>query len=173
MGASGWQYFVPFTPDVNQALQALRKTVFEGNDYVQDVGTLPPFDQFCPPDPAIWDAPEELAMWKNMYAEEVRRHRKGRAPRSPDDALSLAGTEGTHSIIDIRTISETDDRSQSGHLSEQDRHALFGTLEPTKEMVLAKQRELQDYRGRWLCTYVVVFAAGAPSEFFFTGFSGD
>jgi len=33
MGASGWNYFVPYKPDINQALQELRQQVFESGDY--------------------------------------------------------------------------------------------------------------------------------------------
>ena len=33
MGASGWDYYVPYQEDLNAALQQLRREVFEARDY--------------------------------------------------------------------------------------------------------------------------------------------
>jgi hypothetical protein len=51
--------------------------------------------------------------------------------------------------------------------------AMFGTTRPTHDMVEAESQELMERRGRGLGTYVVVFDGETPSEYFFTGISGD
>ena len=33
MGATGWDYFVPYQPDISAALQRLREDVFARGDY--------------------------------------------------------------------------------------------------------------------------------------------
>jgi hypothetical protein len=33
MGASGWRYFVPYQPDIQQALQELREDVFKRGEF--------------------------------------------------------------------------------------------------------------------------------------------
>ncbi len=43
MGASGWSYFVPYDPDPNRALEALRWKVFRAGDYAPvELGMIAP-----------------------------------------------------------------------------------------------------------------------------------
>ncbi len=173
MGASGWSYFVPYDPDPNRALEALRWKVFRAGDYAPPpkLKGVPTLEEFVPPDPDIWNVPEELAMWKQMHRDACRAA-KGTAPDSPDAALRQSGTEGTHSIIDVRRVGKTA-QAASGPLAPARLEELFGTRQPTRAMVKAKAAAVQAARGRNACTYVVVYRAGEPSELFFAGSSGD
>jgi hypothetical protein len=174
MGASGWSYFVPYDRDVNAALQTLRWDIFRAGKYYKlpPAGAAPAFEDFVPPDPQIWDDPSELASWRAMYDEELKRSSRP-APDSPDALVKHNGEEGTHSIIDIARVNESTAAAGSGPLSASQLVELFGTERPTRSMVSAKESELQTARGRWLCTYVVVYDGETPSELFFTGYSGD
>jgi hypothetical protein len=173
MGASGWSYFVPYDRDPNKALEALRWRVFRAGDYNKpaESTTVPPFEDFVPPDPTIWDDPDELAMWREMHRQACEQVEEP-APDSPDAALRQSGTEGTHSIIDITSVAETPDAA-SGPLAPERLEQLFGTQQPTRADVEAKTIEVQTARGRNRCTYVVVYDAELPSELFFAGYSGD
>jgi hypothetical protein len=42
MGASAWQYYVPFEPDIRQALARLRQEVFRAGQYYASPGTRRP-----------------------------------------------------------------------------------------------------------------------------------
>ena len=92
---------------------------------------------------------------------------------SISDVLKKNGESGTHSIIDILEIDETDDLHQSGKISEASLLEMFSTLKPTKQQVQSKEMELESYRGRWLCTFLIVYLDDKPHEYFFTGYSGD
>jgi hypothetical protein len=71
MGASDWQYMVPYQDDLEAALDALRRTIFREGDFIS------PENEGLP-------VPESLSdlMYQEMYEE-------------------FMGTHGTHSIIDI------------------------------------------------------------------------
>lgn len=176
MGASGWSYFVPFQEDVSEALKSLRWEVFRSGEFMKpSTGhPLPPFKDFVPPDPDIWEVPEELENWKAMYEQAKSQHaQQSSAPTSPDEALAQGDTEGTHSIIDIVSISSTTSRGESGTLTPETLLELFGSTNPTRAMLEAANAELQVLRGRWMCTYIFAYEGETPTEIFFTGFSGD
>lgn len=92
---------------------------------------------------------------------------------SPDELLRNSEENGTHSIIDISSISETDDLFKNGTINNEELIKIFGTDKPTREMIEANEFVLQTYRGRWACTYVICYKDGNPSEIYFTGYSGD
>lgn len=92
---------------------------------------------------------------------------------SPDELLRKSEENGTHSIIDITSITETDDLNQNGTIKKEDLMKILGTDKPTREMIEGKEFEFQSYRGRWACTYLICYNDGIPSEIYFTGYSGD
>jgi hypothetical protein len=55
MGASGWEYFVPYQQDINKALQELRQKAFDEGDYVK-----------------VYDG-----YWKNFTEEQIRQRFEG------------------------------------------------------------------------------------------------
>lgn len=170
MGASGWSYFVPYQKDVKKAFIALRQREFNaGNYYKHEYSVDGPIENYFPPGHIItieerMQTQKELDFLSNINKMPIN---------TIDELLKKNGAEGTHSIIDIRDIEETDDLNSSGKLNNVEILKLYGTLRPTKEMVQSKEMELQQYRGRSLCTYQIVYLDELPEEYFFTGNSGD
>jgi hypothetical protein len=166
MGASGWAYFVPFQEDVEQALQELRQAVFEHGAY------------FKPAE--FYGSILESEIGKNMaphfreqLAADVANMLARPKPETIDEVLEQNGESGTHSILDIQTTASFPDFGVAAPLSPQELSELFGTEEPTAEMIQENINGVQSLRSRWEGTYIIVYKEGTPSEIFFTGFSGD
>ena len=82
MGASGWEYVVPYQRDLGAALDSLRREVFAAGDYVKPSSYGDVFDL---PDPSsVDDLTEQDRYWEFM------------------------GTSGTHSIIDVLSVMTAD-----------------------------------------------------------------
>lgn len=131
MGASGWEYVVPYQPDLGAALDALRHQVFASGEYVK-----PDYygDVFDLPEPS---SVEDLL--QEQYAEFI-------------------GTSGTHSIIDMFFgVVPASVRDQGlctiRPLTDAECVELFGTAQPGRAdyTPLAGSERLDDYvtAGRW------------------------
>jgi hypothetical protein len=94
-------------------------------------------------------------------------------PTMITELLAASGEEGTHSIIDIEQIASEPDFAVAAPLAPQALLQLFGTQQPTHEMVTHKASEIRSLRGRWQGTYIVAYQDNKPSELYFTGYSGD
>lgn len=153
MGASGWEYVVPYQRDLGAALTALRHQVFEQSDYLK-----PDYaEEFGVPDPdSVADLDQE-PYWEFM------------------------GTCGTHSILDVRTVNPAEsDPEEFGTitpLSESEYVELFGVARPGRAEYtpLANSERLHDYitGGRWTGRAAVLWDNGTPAEIVFWGYSGD
>jgi hypothetical protein len=152
MGASGWQYVVPYQQDLGAALDTLRREVFARGDYIK------PSDVFGLPEPAsVDDLAEQEQYWEFM------------------------GTSGTHSIIDILTAVPVDSAGQGlatvRPLSAAECVELFGTEQPSSDdyLPLVDSPRLYEYvtGGRGTGRTTVLWADGAPAELAFWGYSGD
>jgi hypothetical protein len=154
MGASGWEYVVPYQPDLGAALDALRHQVFASGEYLK-----PSFygDVFDLPEPAsVEDLLEQELYWEFM------------------------GTSGTHSVIDVQAalpVDATDEFGAIRPLSDAECEELFGTAQPGRAdyEVLANSEQLYDYvtGGRWTGRAAVLWADASPSEIVIWGISGD
>jgi hypothetical protein len=147
MGGHPYWYFVPFDGDVAVALRSLREREFKAGRYSPVVRYL----DFA--DPA------------------TARLAPGAQHRSVEDAVADAEDEGTRSILDIERISSIPDYGAAAPLDAQSLMGLYGTTEPTREMV-EKLEFLEDVE-RGQCVYVVIYKDGAPSEICFAGYSYD
>jgi hypothetical protein len=202
MGASGWEYFVPYQADIQQALQALREDVFRRGEYYQ----RPPywrgitFEEYLPPDSDLDEA--ELA----TYRREFDRLQQLQEPTTIEALRAWNGESGTHSILDVDTvvsqpaatplhvrmqqfyqehgvplpidtealISEIAERGGTvSPLAPEQLEAIFHTTTPTRELIEQKRELLFDLRDRDEGLYIIVYAASVPSEIYFAGFSGD
>ncbi len=151
MGASDWQYVVPYQDDLEAALHALRRKVFTEGDFISpaDIG-LP--------------EPESLSdlMYQEMYEE-------------------FMGTHGTHSIIDIcHGVMPSDNGSQrEGTIqpfTDKESQHLFGSAKPSRgDFDAADKATLSGLvtGGRWTGRAVVLWVGDKPSEIAFWGYSGD
>jgi hypothetical protein len=164
VGASGWDYRVPYADSVEATLIAVREQVLISGEYIW------PWD----------DDPEDLDEDEG-------------APR-PSSLAELAAAkeiedfwdEGTHTILDIDRIVAADDNddNQVGAivpLSPAELHQVFGTEQPSAsdfdrryKSGLVGQLDLSNLLGeRWSGRSLVIYKDGSPAEVFFWGFSGD
>jgi hypothetical protein len=174
MGASGWTYFVPHEPDPEQALQQLRQQVFAAGDY-RKPGELPP---------ALHPFARGLPFPLRLLLAGLRAYQavssalrwmlgdSGR-PRTFDEALELAGEDGTHSILDITHTAPQHEFAAAVPLSEAQLQRALGTTQPTHEQVQAAGSHLLERLDRWDAVYLPVYLDGKPVEWAFLGCSGD
>ena len=97
-------------------------------------------------------------------------------PGSIGQALELNGESGTHSILDVFSVSPYPQLGTVAPVSPDESTRLFGTDRPTREQVEANvsaSDALSASRGPWSGSYLVTFEEGTPHELFFFGISGD
>jgi hypothetical protein len=173
MGASGWNYFVPYQSDISKALQELRAAVFQRGEYYQRDPSWKDmtFEDFLPPGMDEEETAE--------FLEEFQRLQALPEPTSIETLIEWNGEEGTHSIIDIHEIAPTPSFGAAAPLSSDELKTFFGTDKSTREMIENKEYDLAVFlqndlgRSRWEGTYIVVYKENDPTEIYFTGYSGD
>ncbi|MEV6404230.1 hypothetical protein AB0M58_14945 [Streptomyces bobili] len=147
MGASGWEYFVPYREDLEGALQQLRQEVFASGDYYWGNGDdwLPEGERAAPP-----QSLEEL--WADELVQE----------------------SGTHSILDIFRVvgpGDTPDYNTVEPVTAEEARELLGTGKLTRAHV----KDFDVFpRSRWVGRCAVLHdESGTPREICFWGHSGD
>jgi hypothetical protein len=150
MGAEEWAYFVPYEPNISEALNKLRKREFEAGRYS-------PCCERCP------------------FLPDAKSGGPGAGHASIEEAIRSAGASGTASILDIHSVGEEPEDFQDGvvvPLAVDTLADLFGTEQPTREAILESRDALDGFdRGQGL--YVVAYEEGVPSAIFFRGLSYD
>ncbi|MGA2127528.1 MAG: hypothetical protein ABSG76_15405 [Xanthobacteraceae bacterium] len=169
MGASSYFYFTPYQDDLDAALQALREKEFEAGRY----------------DPAMQMAEPPSYMFLFAFPPDDRVPGPGPQHASIEDALEAAAESGTRSILDIMSIAHEPEYSAACPLPSAELEALFGTDEPSRDLVdevLVKGRRLLgrdpdklfwDRIERGQGRYIVVYDGAEPDEIFFAGMSWD
>ncbi|MFC9496891.1 hypothetical protein [Streptomyces sp. NPDC056982] len=148
MGASGWDYYVPYQEDLNAALQQLRREVFEAGDYYWVNGD-------------IWLAAEEEREPRPQSLKELWE----------DESVQESGT---HSILDIFRVvgpDDTPDYNTVVPVTAEEARELLGTDKLTRAHV----KDFDDFpRSRWIGRCAVLHDdEGSPQEIHFWGHSGD
>lgn len=148
MGGHPWFYFVEYEPDVDAALQRLRRREFEAGRYNPAVD----FPDF----PLTADSPAPGAQHGSI-----------------EEAIEDADADGTRSILDMERVAEEADFNAVTPVRRETLLELFGTDRPTREMVDKSDElfELMDERGQGV--YIIVYEGERPSEIFFAGYSFD
>jgi hypothetical protein len=147
MGAHAYWYVVPYNPDVDAALQALRQREFAAGRY-NPVMPFPPFP--------------------------VGPHSPAPGPRhaSIEDARQDASADGTRSILDLDHVADVPDFCAAAPLPDDVLLDLYGTTTPTRAAV---ERDMDFFeeieRGHGV--YVVLYRDGRPDEILFAGYSFD
>jgi hypothetical protein len=145
MGASGWQYYVPYQPDLQAALTELRNHTFATGDYWWAV----PYEF----DKSAADFPNRPATERELWSDEAVQE------------------SGTHSILDVRKIATTPSFGVVVPVTPAEALAAAGTTTPTREHVEKLDALAEE---RWVGRCAVLHdAAGHPTELYFWGASGD
>ncbi len=147
MGAEPYFYFVSYQPDVNAALQKLRRREFQAGRY----NPAMPFLQF-PIDPL---APSPGAQHNSI-----------------EEAMEDSDADGTRSILDLDHLSDNPESCAASPLSDEVLEALYGTTQPTRVMIEQNMGFFEDLdRGQGI--YAIVYKNGQPDEILFAGYSFD
>lgn len=147
MGASGWDYYVPYQPDLNAALRALQTKVFAEGDY--------------------WWARGELGKSASEYDNR---------PATFEELVSdeWVRESGTHSILDMGHVlaeGEKPDYCTVEPVTPAEALESAGTQILTREHVKAIDGLV---KGRWFGRCAVLHdERGQPAEIYFWGYSGD
>jgi hypothetical protein len=147
MGAEPYYYFVKYNADVDAALQKLRKREFEAGRYNPVIRHL----EF----PIGPDSPSPGAQHSSIQ-----------------EALEAADADGTRSILDLDHVSEEPDFCAVAPLPTEELERLFGTDQPTHEMI-EQNDELFEGMDRGQGIYIVAYKHGRPDEILFAGYSFD
>ena len=147
MGADPYWYFVEYREDVRSALSVLREQEFMAGRY----NPVVPFPSF----PISSNSPAP-----------------GPQHSSPEEALASTEADGTRSILDVLTISDTPQLCAATPLDSQILMSLYGTKTPSKEQV-EQNMSFMDSVDRGHCVYFFVYENGLPKEIFFGGYSFD
>jgi hypothetical protein len=149
MGAHPYWYLVPYRKDLQRALDELREREFQAGRYNPVISFLkfsePAFSKQTP-------GPDHATI---------------------EDAIMDAAEDGTRSILDIATVGTTPDYGVAAPISAKVLKQLYGTDQPTREMLKENKEFLNDIE-RGQCVYCIVYTtSGAPNEIFFAGYSFD
>ena len=189
---------MPYKADVSAALQRLREDVFARSDYVYGDaitdGEREAIREKARPEMEPWmqKVREEAAKlqepFKTLYlqgAEKIRGEIMGggsspqkpkQKPKTIEKLLELQAESGTHSILDIVSISP---EPEFGAISPFPRSKLvefFGSETPSHAEIeeADESGSLEEFvLERWQGIYIIAYRDGSPSEIFFTGCSGD
>jgi hypothetical protein len=153
VGGSLSDYWVPYDPDVNAALQALREDVFRRGEF------------FSYEDEPDFETIEELL----ESQDEAGTHSildMDRISETPENAHGVVSPVG----------------SDDSPVGSDELLALFGTETPTRAEVEAREDDLFESlaafermrrTGWWCGVYLVAYRDGNPDELFFYVASGD
>jgi hypothetical protein len=107
-------------------------------------------------------------------------HAPVRNPQSIEEAIEIAGEDGTHSILDIsRGTSKEPDFGTAFLAPDEWLLAAYGTTRPTRKVVEAHGFEPAENLDRWSAVYFAVWdvegdeATGNPRWWYFEGCSGN
>src|SRR5438034_7295593 len=150
---SEWSYWVDYDPDISAALQRLREDVFARGDY------------------ATADSP--IAVGSRRIIPPVQPKPK---PSTIEELLEQEGDSGTHSILDITSISPKPKRRAISPFPESLLVEYFGSQTPSPSEV----QEVYEFGSlekfvskRWRGIYIICSFDNKPSDIFFAGCSGD
>ena len=147
MAGQLWWYAVPYQPDAQAALDALREREFRAGRYFPAVER--PTFPVTPQSPA-----------------------PGAQHGSIEEAVEAAEETGTRSILDFEEIATTDADWGIHLFPTTQLRRLSGTAQPTLAQVEGNQA-LTEWIGRGEGYLITTYDAGQPSHLYFFGYSFD
>jgi hypothetical protein len=128
-----------------------------------------PWDYFVPYEEDIRGALEKLRQ-REFRAGRYRGSEEH--PATVEEAFENMDADGTGSILDMMRVSDEPDFCAVAPLPREELIRLFGTDQPTREMI---ERNLDFYedidRGQGI--YIIAYKEGQASGIFFGGYSFD
>lgn len=199
MGATGWNYFVPYETDISAALQRLREDIFARGNYVWGDGLTPKQHDSTVkrmrPHIEAWvsnlmkDAEnpklsERERTIRRMGAEQIRKKweieekskpKVTKKPKTIEDLLNQQAENGTHSILDITCISPKPKFGAINPFPNSRLLEFFDSETPSRTNIeeVFESGSLERFISRWQGFYIIAYCNGRPSEIFFAGCSGD
>lgn len=170
MGASGWSYFVPYEPDIAQALGKLRESVFRSGTFYTPM--------FTRKSKTIAELLKRNGESGTHSILDVDRVLQTPLPvpvlKWHFDIVSKTGSPPPEAEFHQRMLAETKLMGAVAPFSDEQLNHAFGTNRPTRNTVDQKWFGLLDFIPRGCGAFVIVYdAANNPSEIFFTGKTGD
>lgn len=151
MGASSWIYYVPYQQNLEQAFQALRRRVFETDDY----------SHWWEGEWVVDSAGEEMDI--SRMQEVIEQEDGSLVPVPPlvfsrtleeqmAEAVRRSGSQGTHSILDIRSLITDSSYYGALLLPKVILQQFFTGRRPTRAVVeaLVFHEEIWAWVERWL-----------------------
>jgi hypothetical protein len=128
-----------------------------------------PWSYFVPFEASVEAA---LARLRRRVFESGAYRGSAAKPATPEEAVEAMEADGTASILDITSVSDSPDFFSVCPLPDSQLTRLFGTTQPTHEMIESNMEFYEDIeRGQGI--YIQVFKDGKPDEYFFAGYSFD
>jgi hypothetical protein len=149
MGAEPYWYFEKFDGNVDAVLQSLRQREFAAGRY----------------NPVI------ASMWQ-LFPIGPESPAPGAQHSSIQEAMEDADADGTRSILDLDHVADESDFCAVVPLADDVLEGLYGTTQPTREMVEHNMDFLEDVeRGQGV--YIILYSNGKPDGICFAGYSFD
>jgi hypothetical protein len=203
MGATGWDYFVPYEANISTALQRLREAVFARGDYESDEGLTEEMRRsMVESGPRLFEriqpvlnrfretaeTKEEPVRSRYIQMVEKIKHqllhpetvlpksKQKRKPKTIAVLLKRQADGGTHSILDILRISSLPEPYTISPFPREKLTEFFESETPSHSKIqeVYESGSLEDFVGEsWQGIYIIAFLDDSPCEIFFAGSSGD
>jgi hypothetical protein len=158
MGGHYIDYFVPYQPDINQALRDLQQQILDEGDF--------PWLEEHRARPKTVVEYEEFREWlQRAFLSDVDDE------ENDEIMYAFEGFE-TYTALDMEGISETPFAARLCPLSEDELDVYFDTHEPTKEQIQANY-DFTEIIERGYGIYTIAYQNGKPSEIYFGFYSND
>jgi hypothetical protein len=161
MGASGWSYFVPYQPAIQQALDDLRQDVFQRKAYYRAFNAVQILRE-------PWTIEEAIA-WNGEDGThsilDVDRVVGSLPPKLDWSSYAIDPQAWQDTFLArLGTVSP---------LTTAQLLRIFWTTQPTHDLIVQRAANLWPLRDRDEGLYIIVYQDDLPIEIYFAGFSGD
>jgi hypothetical protein len=188
---TSWSYFVPYQEDISAALQRLREDVFARWEYLDldFINSPVDWEAAARQHREFADSPEvsqEARQWHLQEAERYKRlHEKevtGSKPTPPpqprtiEDLLEEQEDNGTHSILDITSVSARPKFGAVSPFPSSELVEYFDTDKPSRAVIEDRYEwgSLDKFTSKpYQGIYIIAYRDDKPEEIFFAGCSGD
>jgi len=186
MGASTWEYYVPYEANINAAFLKLCEAVYpevakwhparseqiaQLENELQRLDALYPHSKQDPHQAEIRESHEE------DIVNALERLRTLPEPRTTQERIIelrlICGVDGTGTILDMKGVSTKPGYFEIAPLPNEELISLFNTVQPTKSMIEINKHRLFSLWKIQMGNYIILYTGDQPSEIYFAGSSGD